>query len=151
MPGLPADAGLEHDSEPAEILDDPGDEFRTRTGEVDILDPQQQAPACLSRQRERGYNQAEELARIVARDLTLPVETSGLRRVRATGTQTQLGRSERAANVRGAFAWGGAPLDGRRVLLIDDVMTTGATLDACAAALKVAGAGTVWAATVARG
>jgi predicted amidophosphoribosyltransferase len=66
--------------------------------------------------------------------------TTDLARVRPTRPQVGLDRAARRENVRGAFAWRGGPLAARRVLLIDDVMTTGATAEECAAALKAAGA-----------
>lgn len=106
-------------------------------------------PLSAARRRERGYNQAEELARrlSVARDR--PLDTA-LERVRATRPQVGLDRAARHANVRDAFAWRGPPLRDANVLLVDDVLTTGATADECAAVLKGAGAGWVGLITVAR-
>ncbi len=101
------------------------------------------------KQRERGYNQAALLARRFARAAGLPLVPRALRKTRDTAAQSSLHREERAANLRGAFA--ADPLvRGRRVLLIDDVCTTGATLRACARALRRAGAEGVAALTVAR-
>jgi predicted amidophosphoribosyltransferase len=82
----------------------------------------------------------------------IPVNKNLLRRVVFTNTQTRLTRQERLANVRGAFARrNGAQLDGERVILVDDVFTTGATTSACAERLLAAGAGEVCVWTVARG
>lgn len=106
-------------------------------------------PLAAARRRERGYNQAEELARVLARARGALLDT-GLARVRPTRPQVGLDREARRANVRGAFAWRGGPLAGRRVLLVDDVMTSGATAEACAAALKAAGASWVGLVAVAR-
>ncbi|MCX6024258.1 MAG: ComF family protein [Chloroflexi bacterium] len=114
---------------------------------TDLLVP---APLHSQRQRERGYNQAEKLAQAASAITGAKVDARSLRRTRATVTQTALKDTERRANVRGAFAWTGPELEGRTVTLVDDVMTTGATLDACAAALRAAGAGAVYAVTVAR-
>jgi ComF family protein len=102
---------------------------------VDALVP---VPLHPSRQRERGFNQAEVLARGLAAFLDVPVAAGCLARTRATRTQTGLERGQRAVNVRGAFA--AAPPPGvARVLLVDDVVTTGATLSEAAAALAAAG------------
>jgi ComF family protein len=102
--------------------------------------------------RQRQFNQAERLARCLGRELGLPVNGRVIRRVQFTETQTMLSRSERAANVQNAFApRRPGELHGERVVLVDDVMTTGATTSACAAALKKAGAGDVCVWTVARG
>jgi ComF family protein len=101
------------------------------------------------RRRHRGYNQAELLGRELARLCGLPT-VSGLVRVRDTPPQVGLDRLRRRANVEGAFGWQGPELGRRSLLLIDDVATTGATLDACAGALKAAGAGAVIGFTVAR-
>jgi ComF family protein len=102
--------------------------------------------------REREFNQAERLAAPLAAALKIPLNTKLLRRVNPTATQTLLTRAERAANMRGAFAVRrGAQLDGERVVLVDDVFTTGATTSACARALLGAGAGEVCVWTVARG
>lgn len=95
-------------------------------------------PLHRSRLRQRGYNQALELARGVGAALDLPVLGDALTRVRATAAQPSLDKRERKRNVRGAFAPSAATLP-PRVALIDDVMTTGATLDAAAQALRQAG------------
>jgi ComF family protein len=111
---------------------------------ADILVP---VPLHRSRLRERGFNQAADLAR----HLGVPAVTA-LRRIRATATQTSLPAAQRHRNVRLAFA----PTRriravlGRHVVLVDDVSTTGATLEACARVLKEAGAGEVLALTAAR-
>ncbi len=102
------------------------------------------------KERERGFNQAERLAAGVAKYLGLPMETKFLRRVKYTKTQTNLTRKERLANMHNAFeAPGRMPFS--RLLLIDDVMTTGSTASACAAALRGAGAARVDVLTLARG
>jgi ComF family protein len=122
----------------------------------DLLVP---VPVHADRARSRGYDQAELVARATARELGLPC-AAVLERARATTAQFDLDRSARAMNVDGAFRlrpWDTAsgardarPLTGRWVILIDDVVTTGATLAACAQPLVEAGAIGVSAATVAR-
>jgi len=104
-------------------------------------------PLHASRRRHRGFNQAADLAR----RLGIPL-VHALRRVRATPTQTGLPAAQRHRNVRGAFALArhGETIRGLVVLLIDDVSTTGATLEACARVLKAAGAIEVRALTAAR-
>ncbi len=106
-------------------------------------------PLAAARRRERGYNQAEELARVLAGSSDLPLDRQ-LVRVRATRPQVGLARPARHQNVRDAFRWQGMPLHGEPFLLVDDVLTTGATADECAATLKAAGAGWVGLLTVAR-
>jgi ComF family protein len=106
-------------------------------------------PLSAVRQRERGYNQAAELARLLAQARGWPLDTR-LVRVRATPPQVGLDRAARQENVRGAFAWRGDTLAGQRVLLVDDVMTTGATANECAATMKAAGALWIGLVTVAR-
>ncbi len=104
------------------------------------------------KQREREFNQAERLAARLGAAAKIRVNKKLLRRVVFTNTQTRLTRPQRAANMRGAFAMrNGARLDGERVILVDDVFTTGATTSACAQALLAAGAGDVCVWTVARG
>jgi ComF family protein len=115
--------------------------------EADLIVP---APLHATRRRERGYNQSELLARVVARRLGLPLGLA-LARQRPTPPQVGLSAAERRANVAGAFAWRGESLADRRVLLIDDVCTTGATLDACARALRPHGPASIAAVTLARG
>jgi len=104
------------------------------------------------RQREREFNQAERLAARLSLAINIPLNQKLLRRVTPTATQTLLTRQQRAANMRGAFApRPGLRLNGERVILVDDVFTTGATTSACAQALRAAGAGDVCVWTVARG
>lgn len=107
-------------------------------------------PLHRDRLRERGYNQAALLARELGRSAALPVSENGLVRVRATRPQVDLNAQERKENVRDAFHCPGMELKGKRVLLIDDVYTTGATLEACSIALRGIGARSVWALTLAR-
>ncbi len=102
------------------------------------------------RLRARGYNQSELLARHVVARLRLDGPARGLHRVRDTPPQVGLDRLSRQKNVLGAFQWRGEPLAGRPVVLVDDVATTGATLESCAVALRAAGSGSVFGLTVAR-
>ena len=109
-------------------------------------------PLFHARQRERGYNQAALLGRALARRIDRPFWPGTLRRIRPTETQTHLTARERAHNVKGAFSCREANrVRGCRILLVDDVMTTGSTMNECARALKKAGAAAVYLATVARG
>jgi ComF family protein len=105
-------------------------------------------PLAAARQRARGFNQAGEIARPLAAALAVRLD-GGLARVRATPPQASLAWRERAQNVRGAFA-AEHPFSGARVAIVDDVMTTGATLHAAARALRAAGAREVGAFVVAR-
>jgi ComF family protein len=128
-------------------------------GHALVLEPQRRpalvlpVPLSIERQRERGYNQAWELTRRVARRWQIPARPDGLLRLRSTVPQLSLPRSQRLANVRGAFAldarWRPA-VQGQQVALVDDVMTTGATLTAAADALLRAGAADVQLWVVAR-
>lgn len=115
----------------------------------DVLVP---VPLHPRRQAEREFNQAERLARRLAAATKLPVNNRLLRRTRFTRSQTQLERHERVRNVRGAFALRpGADPKGLRIVLVDDVLTTGATTNACARVLMRAGAREVCVWTLARG
>ncbi len=114
----------------------------------DLLMP---VPLHPRRERRRGYNQAALLALSLAARLQMPVAPRGLQRVRATPSQTHLNREERRKNVAEAFALTpGLNVAGLRITLVDDVATTGATLDACAKVLLESGALEVTALTVAR-
>ena len=109
-------------------------------------------PLHPTKQREREFNQAERLSIRLGRATGIPVNTRLVRRAIPTRTQTMLSREERQANVRNAFVpRSSAQLNGERLILVDDVFTTGATTNACARVLKAIGASevTVW--TVARG
>lgn len=120
-----------------------------RDREWDCLVP---VPLYPAKEREREFNQAERLAVHLAHALGIPLNNSWLRRVIPTRTQTRLSREQRAANVRRAFALrAGVKLRGERVILVDDVFTTGATTSACAKTLLDAGAREVCVWTAARG
>lgn len=118
--------------------------------EVDLLLPVPLAPARLA---ERGFNQAWELARRLGAALRLPAQADALQRPLAGAHQADLPRAERALNLRGAFLveprWRSL-LRGRRIALVDDVLTTGATAREAATALLRAGTGAVQVWTVAR-
>lgn len=98
----------------------------------------------------RGYNQSRELARLLSRRRGLPIRQEALRRVRRTVPQMELDRAERAENIRGAFAASPQLLAGRTVLLVDDIMTTGSTLEECARMMRSAGAAQVHVLVLAR-
>lgn len=121
-------------------------------GLVEGVDAVAWVPLYRARQRTRGFNQARVLASELARRLKVPLAPACCRRVRPTPTQTHLTARQRTDNVRGVFSaarrrW----LEGRRLLLVDDVMTTGATVSECARVLKAGGAARVDVVTVARG
>ena len=118
-----------------------------RTEKFDVLVP---VPLHWWKRWRRGFNQSELLCREISRRTNLPVRNC-IRRVKNTGAQAGLTNARRRTNVARAFrAKGRRPLEGMRVLLVDDVMTTGATAAACARALKEAGARHVALLTVAR-
>jgi len=117
----------------------PADVVAERTALVPV-------PLAPVKLRARGYNQAEVLADAVARHWGIPVWHDALRRTRATPSQTRLTPGERLANVHGAFLASASyaeRLRGQHVILVDDVLTTGATLNACANALFAAGTRTM--------
>ncbi len=123
------------------------DDERVRDVSFDLIVP---VPLHPARQRERGFNQATLLAELLSADISLPSRPV-LERIRYTTTQTALDRSERMENLHNAFRLRkNANVRGLRVLLIDDVLTTGSTLSECARVLKRAGAISVHAATAAR-
>jgi len=104
------------------------------------------------KEREREFNQAGQLAARLSAAAKIPLKTQLLRRVTPTMTQTRLTREQRAANMRDAFSSRkGTRLDGEKIILVDDVFTTGATTNACARVLRDAGAGQICVWTVARG
>lgn len=98
----------------------------------------------------RGFNQSRELARLLASRRGLPLLSGAIRRVRRTTPQMELAREARAENIRGAFAVDAARVAGAHLLLVDDIATTGATLEECARTLLAAGAARVDALVLAR-
>jgi ComF family protein len=105
-------------------------------------------PLHANRLRERGYNQSALLAHYVARSREWVCVPEAVERVRETDSQVGLNAAERRANVAGAFSAVPMLVEGTHVLIIDDVLTTGATLSACAEALRAAGARGVYGAAV---
>jgi ComF family protein len=135
-------AALKYDGE-LRLVDVLAEQMAARWGRAgiggDVLVP---VPVHAARLKERGFDQAELLARAAGRLLKMPVATV-LERAARTAAQHSLGRRARAANVGGAFsikAGGRRQVSGGWIMLVDDVVTTGATLSGCAAALYAAGA-----------
>lgn len=126
------------------------------TAEVNVDESTLVVPVPLARakRRTRGFNQAEEIARAFGRQRSgsgIEINTAVLVRTRETVSQTGLTREQRKANLRGAFAvHDREKVQGRKILLVDDVMTTGATAGECARVLLRAGAKEVFVATIAR-
>ncbi len=112
--------------------------------DADIIVP---IPLYEKRYRKRGFNQSELIAAELSKDIGVRVDTRIMHRTRDTNTQTELTKEERAKNMQNAFHVN-ERLDGLRILLLDDVFTTGATLSDAARALKEAGAACVLAITV---
>jgi ComF family protein len=106
-------------------------------------------PLARARERARGFNQALLLAERLGERLALGGRPRWLARLRTTAAQTDLTAAERRANVAGAFTASPA-VQGRHVVIVDDVVTTGATIGECARALRAAGAGRIGVLTVAR-
>lgn len=116
--------------------------------EADIIVP---VPLSGLRHRTRGYNQASELAKHLGLELDVPMRPRALERTRHTSPQARTSDArERRRNVQGAFRCEDPAVEGNRILVIDDVTTTGATLAECADALCRAGAASVWCLTFAR-
>ena len=113
----------------------------------DVIVP---VPLHPSRQRQRGYNQAALLAQELGSFLQRPVVQDDLVRIKATAPQVDLDAQERRVNVHNAFHCTDTSLSGKHVLLIDDVCTTGATLESACVALRETGTLSVWAYTLAR-
>ena len=120
--------------------------WRLERHPVDFVAP---VPLHARRESERGFNQSALLARVIGAALGAPVQAAALVRRRDTPPQVGMSRYQRQENVHGAFACPGSAA-GCRVLLVDDVCTTGATLEACAAALRSAGASRIWGLVAAR-
>ncbi len=115
--------------------------------EVDLIAP---IPLSYSRQLERGYNQSALLARPLAQITHVGYQPKTVARIRNTPSQVGLKARERVENVREAFLSESAIVAGKRILLVDDVATTGATISECARAVLKAGAGAVYGLTLAR-
>ncbi len=111
---------------------------------IDVVIP---VPLHENKRRQRGYNQSALIAHALAGRLELPFEEDWLSRVRDTGSQTQLSAAARAENVAGAFIAKPGKAAGKHVLIVDDVLTTGATMNECAMALRRMGAAGVYGAT----
>ncbi|HXO60385.1 MAG TPA: ComF family protein [Candidatus Acidoferrales bacterium] len=127
----------------AQVVVDGGAVFQ-----ADVVVP---VPLHRQRERKRGYNQAAPIAKPLAKQLGLPYKSVLLTRIRPRPDKHLLSFEERWESVRGAFATRpGSQVDNLRVLLVDDVMTSGATLDSCAKVLREAGARSVIGLTVAR-
>jgi len=119
-----------------------------RKERYDVILP---VPLHRSRKRKRGYNQSEILAEMISNSLGVPLRPDILIKIRNTPPQSGLRKTERKKNLKGSFSvTGKAFLASKSVLVVDDVITTGATIEECAATILNAGAGTVSAFTLAR-
>lgn len=121
--------------------------YQIDIGHYDVLVP---VPLHPTRYRERGYNQAELIASVISQTLAIPLLPQNLLRCRHTQNQARIGRKERWTNIQGAFTIRHSKkFLNRRVLLIDDLLTTGATASEAARVLKETGAARVDVVTVA--
>jgi len=101
--------------------------------------------------RERGYNQTEELSNEMSKVLTIPVITNNLLKIKQTEPQMELTKSEREKNLENAFKIKNpAEFAGKKIFLVDDVYTTGSTMEECAKVLKISGAKQIWGIVIAR-
>ena len=121
--------------------------FDRLAGELPETDMVLPIPMFAQKERRRGFNQADVIGSRLADMLNLPYEKHLLKRERDTGAMSRLKQSERAENINGAFGIHPGPaseIKGKRFLLVDDIYTTGSTMDACAGVLKRAGADAVF-------
>ena len=123
-----------------------GEWLESNTVSGDVLVP---VPLHKRRLRDRGYNQSALLAKEVSKRAGLPVVEDWLVRTRDTPPQVSLSHQERLRNVEGSFEYT-VSVRGQRIILVDDVVTTGSTMSACAVALKAGLAGSVWGLALAR-
>ena len=125
-------------------------EFYFYQWNIDVIVP---IPISRKRRRERGYNQTELLAKEIGKLTRIPVETKGLIRIKETRAQKVLNVRERRKNLKDAFRWtgDGNMLDERNILLVDDIYTTGSTIDEAARILKKSGAKNVYFMTISIG
>ncbi|HDZ54770.1 MAG TPA: ComF family protein [Candidatus Nealsonbacteria bacterium] len=107
-------------------------------------------PLSIKREKKRGFNQAKEIAKELSKKLNLPLADDILLKIKETFPQVELEEEARIENIKESFA-ASRKLNGKKILLIDDVYTTGATMEECAKTLKVAGAKEIWGVVVARG
>ncbi|HVP21330.1 MAG TPA: ComF family protein [Anaerolineaceae bacterium] len=123
------------------------DLFPTTGWKIELILP---VPLSGLRLQERGYNQAAMLAKPLSLATGIPYKPKAIARIRNTRAQVGLKASERLENVKDAFLANPDIARGKRILLVDDVTTTGATISACASALKNAGAQSIYGLTLAR-
>lgn len=107
-------------------------------------------PLSIKRERKRGFNQAKEIAKELSKKLNLPLTDDILLKIKETFPQVELEEKARIENIKESFAVS-RKLNGEKILLIDDIYTTGATMEECVKTLKVAGAKEIWGVVVARG
>lgn len=144
--GLKYDGLLPLAKEAGELL---ADRFASHESppKIDVIVP---IPLHWTRQRQRGFNQSALIAKVLGEQLQLPISSKTIERIRKTLDQTGLNAKERVENMRGAFAMGSkSDVNGQRILLVDDVTTTGATLFEAAKVLRDAGCSDVFAAVIA--
>lgn len=108
-------------------------------------------PLHPKRERWRGFNQSELLAKAVSKYLNIPISTDKLIRTKHKKAQAKIAKHNRINNIKGCFKWTGKNLKGKNIIIIDDIITTGATINEIAKVLKQNGAGDVWGLAVARG
>lgn len=121
--------------------------LRSKSFPVNLIVP---VPLSKSRIRTRGFNQSLLLARPVSFYLQIPLSNTALRRIKETDSQVHLNAQEREQNMAGAFSGNPATLKGKDVLLVDDIITTGATMNQCAAAILESGARSVYGISLAK-
>jgi competence protein ComFC len=121
--------------------------LQEQTWPIDLVTP---VPLSIARRSQRGYNQASLLSIPLAFALGFEHRPGVLAKIKDTRSQVGLSYEERRTNVAGSFSAVGKDVAGKNILVVDDVTTSGATLDACAGALKQAGAQVVYAITLAR-
>jgi len=108
-------------------------------------------PLFPKKERERGFNQSEEISKIISRAWQIELASGNLVKIKNTAAQAGLSKEKRGENLQGAFQLkNGSAVKGKTIYLVDDVYTTGATMEECARTLKEAGANQVWGITAAR-